>query len=192
MPTEHFARRAIKALERRQTKNLWPNVAATLRYTGGYQRRWKSRQKARNTGARVSVALPNDRRTRKWARLDGKSLSPSGKDENETQFLCTATIDFLGEDLVAGQTVASIRYGTLYTLSQKTRHQTLGQNFTNYYPIFKFYFTSGLGSKFATNSYLNIPPRFKHVATLFCEIWMSENGIILKYVLHLMNNHKVL
>jgi len=26
-----------------------------------------------------------------------------------------------------------------YTVSQKTRHQTLGHNFTNYYPIFKFF-----------------------------------------------------
>ena len=25
----------------------------------------------------------------------------------------------------------------IYTVSQKTRHQTLGHNFTNYYPIFK-------------------------------------------------------
>jgi len=33
-----------------------------------------------------------------------------------------------------------------------------------------FLFTSGLGSKFATNSCLNFPPRFKHVATLPCEI----------------------
>jgi len=53
-----------------------------------------------------------------------------------------------------------------YTVSQKTRHQTLGHNFTNYYPILKKNFTGGLGIKFATNSYLNIPPRFKHVATL--------------------------
>ena len=29
--------------------------------------------------------------------------------------------------------------------------------------------------KFATNAYLNIPPHLKHVATLPCEIWMSEN-----------------
>ena len=35
---------------------------------------------------------------------------------------------------------------------------------------FQIFFTSGLGSKFATNSRLNIPPRFKHVATLLCEI----------------------
>jgi len=26
-----------------------------------------------------------------------------------------------------------------YTASQKTRHQTLGHNFTNYYPIFKIF-----------------------------------------------------
>jgi len=53
---------------------------------------------------------------------------------------------------------------------KKTRHQTLGHNFTNYYPIFKFFFTLRLYSKFATNSCLNIPPNFKHVATLPCEI----------------------
>ena len=29
--------------------------------------------------------------------------------------------------------------------------------------------------KFATNTYLNIPPHLKYVATLPCEIWMSEN-----------------
>ena len=56
---------------------------------------------------------------------------------------------------------------------------------------FSNFYTSGLGSKFATNSYLNVPPRFKHVATLPCEIWMSENGIILKYVLQLMMNQKL-
>ena len=37
-----------------------------------------------------------------------------------------------------------------------------------------FHWWTGLGSKFATNSCLNIPPRLKHVATLPCEIWMSE------------------
>jgi len=62
-----------------------------------------------------------------------------------------------------------------YTVSQKkTRYQTLGHNFTNYYPIFKIFFSSRLGSKFTTNSYLNIPPRFKHVATLPCEIWTQK------------------
>ena len=76
---------------------------------------------------------------------------------------------------------------------KKTRHQSLGHNFTNYYPIFKIFFTSRLSSKFATktNSCLDIPPRLKHVATLPCEIWMQKNGIILKYVLQLMMNHKV-
>jgi len=71
-----------------------------------------------------------------------------------------------------------------YTVSQKTRHQTLGHNFTNYYPIFNI-FSSRLGSKFATNLFLNIPARFEHVATLPCEIWMQKNGIILKYVLQI-------
>ena len=56
---------------------------------------------------------------------------------------------------------------------------------------FQNFFTIGLGSKFATNSCITIPPRFKHVATLPCEIWMSKNGIILKYVLQLMTNHKI-
>jgi len=56
-----------------------------------------------------------------------------------------------------------------YTMSQKTRHQTLGHNFTKYYPIFKI-FSLRLGSKFAADSCLNVPPRFKHVATLPCEI----------------------
>ena len=55
-----------------------------------------------------------------------------------------------------------------YTPRAKKRHQTLSHNFTNF--RFSIFFTSGLGSKFATNSRLNIPPRFKHVATLLCEI----------------------
>ena len=36
-------------------------------------------------------------------------------------------------------------------------------------------FTGRLTGKFATKSYLNIPPHLKYVATLPCEIWMSEN-----------------
>ena len=35
-------------------------------------------------------------------------------------------------------------------------------------------FTGRLTGKFATNSYLNIPPRLKHVATLPCEISMFK------------------
>jgi len=40
---------------------------------------------------------------------------------------------------------------------------------------FQNFFTTRLTSTFATNSCLNIPQRFEHVATLACEIWMSEN-----------------
>ena len=36
-------------------------------------------------------------------------------------------------------------------------------------------FTGRLTGKFATKSCLNIPPRLKYVATLPCEIGMSEN-----------------
>jgi len=36
-------------------------------------------------------------------------------------------------------------------------------------------FTGRLVGKFATNSYLNIPPHVKYVATLPCEMWISEN-----------------
>jgi len=57
----------------------------------------------------------------------------------------------------------------LHRESKKTRHQTLSHNFTNYYPIFKI-FSLENSSKFATNSYLNIPPHLKDVATLPCEI----------------------
>ena len=54
-------------------------------------------------------------------------------------------------------------------------------------------FANRLIDKFATNTYLNIPPRSKHVVTLRCEMWMSENWrqSDLKYVLWLMINHKV-
>ena len=78
-----------------------------------------------------------------------------------------------------------------YTVSQKTRHQTLGRNFTNYYPIFKLFSLANSAVNLQQIHCLNIPLRFKHVATLPCEIWMQKNGIILKYVLLLMMNHKV-
>jgi len=38
----------------------------------------------------------------------------------------------------------------------------------------KLFFTDGLGGIFATKSCLNIPPRLKYVATLPCEILLSE------------------
>ena len=40
---------------------------------------------------------------------------------------------------------------------------------------FHNFFTGRLTGKFATNSYLNISPHPKYVATLPCEIRMSEN-----------------
>jgi len=40
---------------------------------------------------------------------------------------------------------------------------------------FSEFFTARLSSNFATNACLYIPPRIEHVATLPCEIWMSEN-----------------
>ena len=40
----------------------------------------------------------------------------------------------------------------IYTVSQKTRRQTLGHNFTNYYPIFEiFSLADSVVNKFATN-----------------------------------------
>jgi len=40
---------------------------------------------------------------------------------------------------------------------------------------FQNFFTDRLAGKFATNSYLNIPPHLKRVATLPCEISMLKN-----------------
>jgi len=41
-------------------------------------------------------------------------------------------------------------------------------------------FTGSLTGKFATNSYLNIPPHLRHVATLPCEISMFKKIAMLK------------
>ena len=54
-------------------------------------------------------------------------------------------------------------------MSQKTRHQTLSHNFTNYYPIFKIFSLADLVVNLQQTR-LNILPHFKHVATLPCEI----------------------
>ena len=80
---------------------------------------------------------------------------------------------------------------TLYTPWVKKKQDTKLLAITSLLSDFQNFFTSRLGSKFAINTCLNIPPRFKHVATLPCEIRMQKNGIILKYVLQLMMNHKV-
>ena len=81
----------------------------------------------------------------------------------------------------------------IYTVSQKKQDtKLLPITSLTIIRFSKKIFTSRLGSKFATNSCLNIPPHFKHVAKLPCEIWMQKNGIILIYVLQLMMNHKVI
>ena len=43
-------------------------------------------------------------------------------------------------------------------------------------------FTGRLTGKFATNSYLNIPPHLKRVATLPCEISMFKNRYAQKVI----------
>jgi len=60
---------------------------------------------------------------------------------------------------------------TLWVKKQDTKRLPITSPNVN---RFSNVFTVGLGSKFATNSCLNIPPHLKHVAKLSCEIWMSE------------------
>ena len=54
---------------------------------------------------------------------------------------------------------------------------------------FQNYFADRLTGKFATNSHLNMTPYLKYVATLLCEIWMSENWRSFKYINWSMINH---
>ena len=61
----------------------------------------------------------------------------------------------------------------IYTESKKQDTKLLPTS-PNIKTIFKLFFADRLGSKFATKSCLNIPLCLKHVATLPCEIWMSE------------------
>ena len=82
------------------------------------------------------------------------------------------------------------RSASLHRESKKQDTKLLAITSLNINRFSKF-FSSRLGSKFGTNACLNIPPGFTYVATLPCAIWMHKNGIILKYVLQLMMNHKV-
>ena len=54
----------------------------------------------------------------------------------------------------------------LHRESKKTRHQILDHNFTNYYPIFKIFSPADSAVNLQQSDVTNIPPLFKHVATL--------------------------
>ena len=78
----------------------------------------------------------------------------------------------------------------IYIMHLFTIHRESKKQDTKLLPIispninqFLIFFTDGLCSKFATNSWLNIPLCPKHVATLPCKIWSQKNGVNLKYVL---------
>jgi len=51
----------------------------------------------------------------------------------------------------------------------KSGHLIVAHNFGKCWPIFKFFFTSGLSSDCLTKWSLKIPPHFKRVTTLPCE-----------------------
>jgi len=72
---------------------------------------------------------------------------------------------------------------TKYTVSQKKQE-------INFLPItsaninhFEIFFADRLCGKFSTDSYLNIPPYLKYIATLPCEIWQQQQQQ------HNNNNH---
>jgi len=64
------------------------------------------------------------------------------------------------------------RRSTLWVKKQDTKLLPITSRNINRFS--NFFFTDGLGSEFSTNFCLNIPSRLKHVATLPCEIQMSE------------------
>ena len=71
---------------------------------------------------------------------------------------------------------ATINGRRFYTVSQK-KQETKLLAITSLTSDFQNFFTSQLGRKFATNSCLNIPPRFKHVATLHTRLTALFPGI---------------
>jgi len=64
----------------------------------------------------------------------------------------------------------------LQELHRESKNKTLNscQELTQILTDFIF-FDGRFNGKFATKSDINIPPHFKYVATLPCELWMSEN-----------------
>jgi len=92
---------------------------------------------------------------------------------------------------VSTATVCTPVYQIHLHRESKKRHQTLGHNFTNYYPIFKIFSLSD-----SVVNLQQIPVEiFRHALNMSLHYLVKyefrKNGIILKYVLQLMMNHKV-
>jgi len=62
-----------------------------------------------------------------------------------------------------------------YRVGQKSEPQMLYIYLRRILADFQFFFTVTTSRKFASQQSLTIPPHLKHVATLPCEIFMSEN-----------------
>jgi len=69
---------------------------------------------------------------------------------------------------ISANTSETVQDRHIHRESKKQDTQLLA--ITSLLSDFQNFFTIRLGSKFATNSCSNIPSRFKHVATLPCEI----------------------
>jgi len=103
---------------------------------------------------------------------------------------CTQQLLVTARELETAMVTLPYTAFPIYTVSQKkTRHQTLGHNF-NYYPIFKIFSLA--------DSVVNLHKFvFKYSTTLNMSLHYlvkyecQKNGIILKYILKLMMNHKV-
>jgi len=76
-------------------------------------------------------------------------------------------------------------------VSQKTRHQTLVHILAKSIDRFSTFFTVTLGRKFAIKLSLQIPPNFKGVATLPCEILVSKNCSDWKHTSSTPSTHTV-
>ena len=101
------------------------------------------------------------------------------------------------------QTRLTTNVATTYVFSHQTRRSRLlvsshyctgwakevnpkcsTHNFVKYWPIKKFFFTVIISRKFAMQRSLNIPPQLKRVATLPCEMFMSENSLLISETTH--------
>jgi len=66
---------------------------------------------------------------------------------------------------------------SIYTVSPKKQDIKLLPITSPNINRFSNFFHDGLGSKFAANTCINIPPPLTHVAILPCEIWMRHDGV---------------